>query len=42
MVLEGEMDYCVLDDYEGVHDHECMFYSVNQDYLHCEVEPERQ
>ena len=39
MVLKGEMDYCVLGDYEGVRDRECMFYSVNQDYLHCEVEP---
>lgn len=42
MVLEGELDYYVLGDCEGVRDRECMFYSVNQDYLHCEAELGRQ
>ena len=42
MALEEELDYCVSGDYEGVRDRECMFYSVNQDYLHCEAELGRQ
>jgi hypothetical protein len=42
MVLEEGLDYYVLDDGEGVHDCECKFYSVNQDYLCYEAELEMQ
>jgi hypothetical protein len=42
MVLEEGLDCRALGDGEGGHDYECTFYSVNQDYLHCEAELERQ